>query len=349
MACKVRQHCAAKIGLWPMLRWSRTPIRQSGSIVSAAPEVRQSAATAASAASASQASIARTNSALAWPGLGSRDSSTLPSVQSPSLMSCACEVLKLSRAQSMGSSRSFDRGGLRQQVGRVDDQHRVELEADRVRLDVADAGQEEARQQVAVREPPLQVSDGHLEGPLAGRLLDPAHDRLDLGAEPDRVGPDLQVRRPRGRDRLSPAQFPRPAPNPIAEADCKNRRRRRFRSIVASLEDFSPSRARTHRPVSPGCRPLGYGRVLAASPGLAIRGDQVNPQPHQASADDQARGQRLAAGEVAQADPEQRGQERERGQPPGRVSPQQEDPEREADPRDPHPLVQHAQRAPRVK
>ena len=65
IACKVRQHCIAKIALWPMLRWSRTAIRQSGSIVSAAPEPRHRPATAASAASTSQASIAWMNSAFA--------------------------------------------------------------------------------------------------------------------------------------------------------------------------------------------------------------------------------------------------------------------------------------------
>ena len=42
-------------------------------------------------------------------------------------------------------------GGLAEHVRRVDDQDRVQLEADRMRLDVTDAGQEQARQQVAIR------------------------------------------------------------------------------------------------------------------------------------------------------------------------------------------------------
>ena len=65
-------------------------------MVPAAPEDRPRATIAASAASASQLSIAWTYSAFALDGLGSLASSTLPSVQSPSLMSWACEFLNVS-------------------------------------------------------------------------------------------------------------------------------------------------------------------------------------------------------------------------------------------------------------
>ncbi len=189
IVCKVRQRWAAKIALWPILRWSRTAMRQSGSIVWAAPELRHSAATAASAASASHASIARVNSSRARCGLGNRHSSTGPSTQSPSLTSCACDALKLSSAQKSGKQPLAHGRGLPEHVRRVDHHHRVELEPDRPRLDVANARQEQAGQQLSVREPLLELGDRDLERPVARGLLEPAHDRLDLRAKlaPSRV------------------------------------------------------------------------------------------------------------------------------------------------------------------
>ena len=44
--------------------------------------------------------------------------------------------------------------------------------------------------------------------PVLRRLLDPAHHRLDLGTEPDRVGADLEVGRVRRGD--APQQLPAP-------------------------------------------------------------------------------------------------------------------------------------------
>ena len=73
---------------------------------------------------------------------------------------------------------------------RVDHHHRVELEADRPRLDVADARQEQSGQQVLVREPFLELVDRDLEGAVARRLLDQPHDGLDFGAKLDHLGLD---------------------------------------------------------------------------------------------------------------------------------------------------------------
>ena len=93
------------------------------------------------------------------------------------------------------------RGGLAKQVRRVDHHHGVKFETDGMGLDVADAGEEEARHQVAVREPFLEVIDGDLDDSLSRSLLDPADDRLDLGAKPDDVGVHGHRRGAEGCDR----------------------------------------------------------------------------------------------------------------------------------------------------
>ena len=90
------------------------------------------------------------------------------------------------------------------QVGRVDDQHGVELVADAgPRLHVAHPGQEQRREHVAVRRA-LPHPSGHLlQQPLARGLLQEADEGLDLGLEPD----DLRVEgRLVGRDRPESGQ-----------------------------------------------------------------------------------------------------------------------------------------------
>ena len=173
------------------------------------------------------------------------------------------------------------RGGLPQQVRRVDDEDGVELEADRVRLHVADAGQEEGRQQVPVREPLLQVPDGHLERPLAGRLLDPAHDRLDLRAEPDRVGADLQVRRPCGRDHLQPGPVPQARPQPDRRSRLQEPTPPQLTVHRGLLEGFSPSpdRNRTQSPVSLGVARLATGESPPAPRARDPRRPGKSPAP----------------------------------------------------------------------
>ncbi len=155
IVCKVRQLWAVKIALWPMSRWSRTPARQSGSIVSAAPELRQSAATAASAASASHFSSALHELGFRLMRLGQ-----VRFVDRPEHPVALLDVLRLrvleiiegpeQRQQPLGHGR-----GLAQHVRRIDHHHRVELEPDRPRLDVADARQEQSRQAGLLYESPF--------------------------------------------------------------------------------------------------------------------------------------------------------------------------------------------------
>ena len=129
-------------------------------------------------------------------------------------------LLEVVERPEQGEQAIGDLGGLAQQVRRVDDHHRVELEADRVGPDVTDAGEEEAREQVAIGEPLLEVGHRDLDCPLSGRLLDPAHHRFDLGAKPDRVRTDLHVGRPSRRDR--------PQRLPTAHAHAQPQRRGRL-------------------------------------------------------------------------------------------------------------------------
>ena len=101
----------------------------------------------------------------------------------------------------------------------------MELEPDRPRLDLANPGQEEPRQQRPVRQAVLQLRHRFLEDLVARGLLDPAHHRLDLGTEPDHLWTDLGlVCRGRG-DRAKLSQLPRLAPSPSAPVDFRNCRR----------------------------------------------------------------------------------------------------------------------------
>ena len=94
-------------------------------------------------------------------------------------------------------------------MARVDDQHRVELEADRrPRLDVAHARQQERGQHFAIRVAAMNAVGDLFEQPLARRFLDQPHERFDGVVElhqPGRQGRLL------GRDARQAAQESEPA------------------------------------------------------------------------------------------------------------------------------------------
>ena len=70
-------------------------------------------------------------------------------------------------------------------MGGVDDQDRVELEADRPRLDAAHAGQHEGTQELLISQSVLDAL-GHLgDQLLARRVFDKTDQGLDVGAERD--------------------------------------------------------------------------------------------------------------------------------------------------------------------
>ena len=135
----------------------------------------------------------------AWCGGGSLPSSTGGIIQSPSSLLVACDALKLSSAQNSGSQRSLSARGQAGQVGGVDDQDGVELEADRPRLDAAHAGQEHGAEQLLVAGAPADLRGDRFEQLLARRVLDEADERLDVGAELHDVRSGLDLRGGDGR------------------------------------------------------------------------------------------------------------------------------------------------------
>ena len=76
----------------------------------------------------------------------------------------------------------------------------MKLEADRPRLDVANACQEQSGEQVLVREPFLELGDRDLEGPLARGFLEQPHHRLNFGPKRDHFGLDLGLLGTQGCD-----------------------------------------------------------------------------------------------------------------------------------------------------
>jgi hypothetical protein len=70
-------------------------------------------------------------------------------------------------------------------VRRVDDEHGVELEANRPRLDIADPGQQQCGNRLAVAEAPTNAMAQLLENPFARRVFEQSHERFDLTAEPN--------------------------------------------------------------------------------------------------------------------------------------------------------------------
>ena len=227
----------------------------------------------------------------------------------------------MSSAQNIGSSRSFDRGGLASRCAELITSTAWNLKPTGRGFMLRMPARKRPASRSRYESPPFRCPTATSSARSRGVSSIQRTTGSISGRNRTASGPTSMSAARAGVIILSPAQSPRPAPNPIAEADCRNRRRRSLRSIVASLKNSRRRRARTQSPVSLGLARLATGESSAPAsraPGLPIRGDQVDPQPHQASADDQARGQRLAAGEAAKADPEQRGHERERGQPPGR-------------------------------
>src|SRR5262249_21386674 len=74
------------------------------------------------------------------------------------------------------------------EVRRVDDEHRVELEADRTRPDAAYAGEPERAERFLVARPAANLARDGFEHLVLRRLLDEANERFDVGAEGDETG-----------------------------------------------------------------------------------------------------------------------------------------------------------------
>ena len=70
-------------------------------------------------------------------------------------------------------------------------------DVDAVAAPVPDGGKESGGEQLSVRQPAAQPLHRHLDAFLRRRLLDEAHERLDVRAEPDLVGGDGWCRRAR--------------------------------------------------------------------------------------------------------------------------------------------------------
>src|SRR6185437_5302646 len=68
-------------------------------------------------------------------------------------------------------------------MGRVDDQHGMELETDRARLDAAHAGQEHGAEQLFVTGTRVNFGGDLFEQFVALRVLNETDERFDLGAE----------------------------------------------------------------------------------------------------------------------------------------------------------------------
>ena len=78
---------------------------------------------------------------------------------------------------------------------RVHDEDGVEFEADRPRLDVAHAGQQQGRQHFTIRRAAFDPGGYLFEHPLARRVFQQAHQRLDRRMEPDHPRFELRLRR----------------------------------------------------------------------------------------------------------------------------------------------------------
>ena len=75
----------------------------------------------------------------------------------------------------------------------VNDEDRVQGEAGRSRIDVADGGEKQRREELAVGDAAVQLLDQHLGAALAQRGFHEPHQRLDLGPELDHVRRYLRV------------------------------------------------------------------------------------------------------------------------------------------------------------
>ena len=71
---------------------------------------------------------------------------------------------------------------------RVDHQHRVKLEPDGTRLDVAHAGQQQRCKQVTVTQAAFEFRGHFFQQPLPWRVLQETHEGLNLRIETNDVG-----------------------------------------------------------------------------------------------------------------------------------------------------------------
>ena len=234
--------------------WSRPPPRSG--------RARRSAA---SAASASQASIARTNSAFARPGPGRRASSTLPSVQSPSSMSFACDALKLSSTRASASSRSFSEAACAEQVAELITRTAWNLKP----TGCGFTSRMPARKRPAIRSryesPPFRCSmatSSAARGASPRSSARPA--RSPGGTGPPRGRPS--VRRPCGRDHPQPGPVSQPRPQPDRRCRLQEPTPPQLTLHRGLLEVPSSSRARTQSPVSLGPARFATGESASPSP-----------------------------------------------------------------------------------
>ena len=157
------------------------------------------------------------NAALAlWAG-GTADSSTALIVQSPrSSTSRACGALEVIERPEDRQPAMLGRRGQAGQVGRVDDQHGVELEADRrPRLDVLHAGQQQRGQQLAIAQALVNPAGDFFEQPVARRLFDQPHERLDLGSSRTTFGSSFASAAETAPSRERNPRSPRPSMAPV--------------------------------------------------------------------------------------------------------------------------------------
>ena len=69
----------------------------------------------------------------------------------------------------------------------IDDQHRVKLESDRTRLNVAHAGQQQGREQIAVAQAAFDSGGGFLQQTFARGVLQKTHERFNVRIESNDV------------------------------------------------------------------------------------------------------------------------------------------------------------------
>src|SRR5437660_12854919 len=86
----------------------------------------------------------------------------------------------------------------------------MKLEADRTRLDAAHAGEEEPGQQLLITDAALHLLRYCSQQSLARRLLNQAHQRLDIGIEQDFVARNLGLVRGDRRQTVEKGEVGKP-------------------------------------------------------------------------------------------------------------------------------------------
>jgi len=96
------------------------------------------------------------------------------------------------------------------EMRRVDHQHRMELETQRPRLHVANAGQEQRRDHLAIARPLLDFGRHFLQQLLSRRIFHQADQRLDLVIEPHDLGVRFRFLRTHPRKPLQKSHLRHP-------------------------------------------------------------------------------------------------------------------------------------------